>query len=61
MESDRDHQGQGSASNEGSTLGENQLAQQLSGIARDLQEADSLQDTLESIVRAVVQGHVMFA
>ncbi|MGH3985265.1 MAG: GAF and ANTAR domain-containing protein [Pseudonocardiaceae bacterium] len=59
MSADRDQRGQRgepSASNRGSVAGEDQLAQQLSELARDLQERQSLQDTLKGIVQAAVDN-----
>ena len=53
---DRGCQGQRSASDAGGALGEDQLAQQLSEIARHLQQEDTLQDTLMGIARAAVDN-----
>ena len=52
----RGHQGQPSTSEEGSYQGQDQLAQQLSDLARNLHREDSLQHTLMGIVRAVVDN-----
>ena len=49
-------QGQRSTSDQGGALGEDQLAQQLSEIARHLQHEDTLQNTLMGIVRAAVDN-----
>ncbi|MDQ4092812.1 MAG: GAF and ANTAR domain-containing protein [Actinomycetota bacterium] len=51
---DRGHQGQPSSSDEGGYQGHDQLAQQLSDIARNLHREDTLQDTLMGIVGAAV-------
>lgn len=59
MSSDRDSRGQRgepSASDQGSAAGEDQLARQLSELARDLQEKQSLQDTLNGIAQAAVDN-----
>jgi hypothetical protein len=52
----RGHQGQPSTREEGSYQGQDQLAQQLSDLARNLHREDSLQHTLMGIVRAVVDN-----
>jgi GAF domain-containing protein len=52
----RGHQGQPSTSDEGSYQGHDQLAQQLSDIARNLHREDTLQDTLGGIVCAAVDN-----
>lgn len=52
----REDQGQRSTSDEGSVLGGDQLAQQLSEMARDLQGEGTLQDTLMGVVRAAVDN-----
>jgi hypothetical protein len=52
----RGHQGQLSASEEGGYQGQDQLAQQLSELARNLHREDTVQDTLMGIVRAVVDN-----
>jgi uncharacterized protein YigA (DUF484 family) len=52
----RGGQGQRSSSDEGSALGADRLAQQLSEIARELQQEESLQDTLMGIVQAAVDN-----
>jgi transcriptional regulator with GAF, ATPase, and Fis domain len=59
MSSDRDshrQRGEPSTSDQGSAAGEDQLARQLSDLARDLQEKHSLQDTLNGIVQAAVDN-----
>jgi hypothetical protein len=52
----RGDQGQPSTSAKGSYLGQDQLARQLSYLARNLQREESLQHTLSGIVRAVVDN-----
>src|SRR5918997_6267670 len=52
----RGHQGLPSNSDEGSYQGPDQLAQQLSDIARNLHRKDTLQDTLGGIVCAAVSN-----
>lgn len=59
MSADRDSRGQRgepSTSNQGSAAGEDQLARQLSELARDLQDRQSLQDTLNGIAQAAVDN-----
>ncbi|MGH3896954.1 MAG: ANTAR domain-containing protein [Pseudonocardiaceae bacterium] len=59
MSPDRDlcgQRGKPSTSDEGSAAGEDQLARQLSELARDLQEKHSLQDTLNGIAQAAVDN-----
>src|ERR687893_1383998 len=59
MSSDRDSRGQRgepSASNQGRAAGDDQLARQLSELARELQEKQSLQDTLNGIAQAAVDN-----
>ncbi len=59
MNSDLDPRGQRgkpSTSDEGSAAGEDLLARQLSELARDLQDKQSLQDTLNGIVQAAVDN-----
>ena len=59
MSSDRDPRGQRgepSTNDRGSAAGEDQLARQLSELARDLQEKHSLQDTLNGITQAAVDN-----
>ncbi len=59
MSSDRDsrrQRGEPSTSDQGSAAGEDQLARQLSDLARELQEKHSLQDTLYGIVQAAVDN-----
>jgi transcriptional regulator with GAF, ATPase, and Fis domain len=50
----RGEQGEPSRSDEGTAAGEDALAQQLSALARDLEDENSLQDTLDGIVRTAV-------
>lgn len=45
-----------SSSYQGSAAGEDRLARQLSDLARDLQEEENLQDTLQRIVQAAVEN-----
>ncbi len=52
----QDQRGEPSTSDQGSAAGEDQLAQQLSELARELQEKQSLQDTLSSIAQAAVDN-----
>jgi GAF domain-containing protein len=52
----RGHQGQPSTNAERTYQGQDKLAQQLSELARSLQQQDSVQDTLMSIVRAAVDN-----
>jgi GAF domain-containing protein len=52
----RGDQGQFSTSDQGSAVDNDQLAQQLSDIARNLHQEESLQDTLSGIVRAAVDN-----
>lgn len=57
MTSSRDARGgngQPSISDEGQAAGEDLLARRLSELARNLQAEDTLQDTLDGIVRAAV-------
>ena len=59
MSSDRGARGQRgepSTSDRGSAAGEDQLARQLSELARELQEKHSLQDTLNGIAQAAVDN-----
>lgn len=59
MTTDRDargERGRPSASYQRSAAGEDRLAQQLSELARDLQEEQTLQDTLQGIVDAAVDN-----
>ena len=55
-DNDQDERGQPSTNYQGSVSGEEQLARQLSGLARNLQEEETLQDTLQRIVRAAVEN-----
>ncbi len=52
----RGHQGQPSTRDEGSDLDRDQLAQQLSELARHLHQKDTVDDTLMGIVRASVDN-----
>ncbi|MCA1702460.1 MAG: GAF and ANTAR domain-containing protein [Actinobacteria bacterium] len=52
----RGQRGEPSTSDQGSAAGEDQLARQLSELARDLQERRSLQDTLNGIAQAAVDN-----
>ncbi|HXT45185.1 MAG TPA: GAF and ANTAR domain-containing protein [Pseudonocardiaceae bacterium] len=52
----RGDQGQPSTSAQGSYLGQDQLARQLSDLARNLHREESVQHTLSGIVRAVVDN-----
>ncbi|HVE95440.1 MAG TPA: GAF and ANTAR domain-containing protein [Pseudonocardiaceae bacterium] len=52
----RGQRGEPSTSDQGSAAGEDQLARQLSALARDLQEKHSLQDTLNGIAQAAVDN-----
>ncbi|HEX2263101.1 MAG TPA: GAF domain-containing protein, partial [Pseudonocardiaceae bacterium] len=52
----RGQRGEPSTSDQGTAAGEDQLAQQLSALARQLQEKQSLQETLSGIVHATVDN-----
>lgn len=52
----RGHQGRPSTNAERTYQGQDKLAQQLSELARSLQQQDSVQDTLMNIVRAAVDN-----